>query len=208
MRNFKSTVIRDFGPLYTLEDVVMREVIDPQEKPLNSENNLMLYHGTNRENCVGILKKGFANSTKGVFGEGVYLTECSDAAISFSAFHQSQRAVVVVCEVLGSRQMREVKFQNYRKLQPHGGAIEHPFTKHAHKKSRLSKECRGDWRGRAWRVNEVSKWSQCDEYVADHERVRPRYVIETRVKVNPLQYRANERFLSNMWGWVFGSFVV
>ena len=46
--------------------------------------NLMLFHGTSQKGATGILKEGFRNSEKGLFGKGVYMTDCLDTAIDYS----------------------------------------------------------------------------------------------------------------------------
>ena len=44
-------------------------------------NNLMLFHGTSKKGLTGILKEGFINSAKICLGKGVYMTDCTCAAL-------------------------------------------------------------------------------------------------------------------------------
>ena len=54
------------------------------EKKQNKIDKLLLYHGTNHENTVGILEQGFKPSISGKYGPGVYLTERSYTATGYS----------------------------------------------------------------------------------------------------------------------------
>ena len=63
---------------------IYRAVIRGNKSEQKSDN-LMLFHGTTRANVVGILEEGFKPSTEGKHGPGVYLTECSSAAVTFSS---------------------------------------------------------------------------------------------------------------------------
>ena len=52
-------------------------------------DNMLLFHGTNRRNAVGILEEGFRPSTGGSFGPGVYLTASPSTAYKYSVSRTS-----------------------------------------------------------------------------------------------------------------------
>ena len=56
----------------------------PTSSVNEKRNNLMLFHGTNDKGVESILKKGFKYSEKSWFGKGVYMTDCSTVAVSYS----------------------------------------------------------------------------------------------------------------------------
>ena len=72
------------------KEFTLFKVIENDPMTANSKNNLMLFHGTNKEGVVGILKEGFKNSPKGWFGQGVYMTECSGEALVYSHLHTAE----------------------------------------------------------------------------------------------------------------------
>ena len=69
-------------------------------------NNLMLFHGTNKKGVTGILKEGFKNSKRGWFGQGVYMSDCSNIARTYSEQYNRDGGdsshYMFVNEVLGS----------------------------------------------------------------------------------------------------------
>ena len=77
---------------------------NPKEPAEAKDNNLMLFHGTNRKGAVGILKEGFKNSEKGWFGQGVYMTDCSTIALYYSSAGNTDisKNYIFVNEVLES----------------------------------------------------------------------------------------------------------
>ena len=165
-----------------------------EEKAVKHKNNLMLFHGTSQKNAEEILNNGFRNSESGIFGEGLYLTDCSDVATSFSNFYQ-QKSCVFLNEVLNSQKMQTEKFGKYNEVEPVDTPIDYPFTKYTHEcSSKLGIDYKRDENGRFYRNSPVSKWSQCDEFVADASLVIPRYLFVMKAKVNDIQFYANERF--------------
>ena len=77
---------------------------------------MLLYHGTNRVNALGIIKQGSKASTKGKHGPGVYLTECASCAIYFSTrklcnWHDNiidNLVFVLVNEITDSASLKQV----------------------------------------------------------------------------------------------------
>ena len=68
VKDFFHITITSLGALkeYTkIKEFIIYKVIENDPMTANSENNLMLFHGTNKEGVVGILKEGFKNSPKG-----------------------------------------------------------------------------------------------------------------------------------------------
>ena len=49
--------------------------------------NLMLFHNTSRSGVRGILDEGSKHTDEGWFGSGVYMSECSSIAFSYSQKH-------------------------------------------------------------------------------------------------------------------------
>ena len=54
------------------------------EKQQQKSDNMLLFHGTNRKNAIGILEEGFRPSTNGRYGPGVYHTSVPDTAHFYS----------------------------------------------------------------------------------------------------------------------------
>ena len=152
----------------------------------------MLYHGTTDKNSRGILEKGFKNSTKekGFFGAGFYMTECSDAAMTYSNrpnwdnTFSEHLLYVFLNEVLNSEELETVTFTTYgRQTNP----IQHPFTRYADIKSPTPTEndyiC--DEKGRRYRNTPIVEWSENDEYmVQDASFVKPRFLFELKATYN------------------------
>ena len=157
------------------------------------KDNLMLYHGTTAKNSRGILEKGFKNSTKenGFFGAGLYMTESSDVAITYSNLSNLYKSssenmlYVFLNEVLNSEQLKTVTFTKYgQQTDP----TQHPFTRYAHIKSPKPTEndyiC--DEKGRRYRNTPISRWSTSDEFmVQDASFVKPRFLFELNAKYQP-----------------------
>ena len=165
--------------------------------------NLMLFHGTSIENGTEILKKGFENSAYGYFGQGLYMTECSDMACHYSTrqmLWQSESEYEETCtycifynEVVGSEYLDTVKYDNYMKLKNtfDPPVFKHPFRKYMHKSSpETSKEFdyTRDDQGRYYRCKKIDNCSLADEYVADASLIKPRYMILLKAKVDYKQY--------------------
>ena len=104
-------------------------------------NNLMLFHGTSKSGVAGVLKEGFRNSEKGIFGKGVYLTESSYIAFIYSEVHirfldfESYDFYILVNEVLESDRLKttEYKSRPVKKNTP----IKNQFTKYIKEGSML-----------------------------------------------------------------------
>lgn len=98
----------------------------------------MLFHGTTRKNEFGILKKGLRNSSKGWFGKGVYMTDCSDVAINFSDFLSTRYRCIFLNEVLELEKLHKLEF-DYKKIIEREKDIstkpKHQFEKHMFKSS-------------------------------------------------------------------------
>ena len=91
-KEFKVFKITENNPLTTLND---------------KRNNLMLFHGTTMKGVEGILKQGFKNSKKGWFGQGVYMTDCSDKAQDYCTDDDDDcgDCYIFVNEVLNSEKL-------------------------------------------------------------------------------------------------------
>jgi len=145
----------------------------------NKRNNLMLFHGTNEKGVEGILKEGFKNSEKGWFGKGVYMTDCSTAAVGYSIGAQNNRIkYVFVNEVLKSETLKTFVFYNLK-----GNTYtkpKHQFEKHVFLASRQKTEVqyKEDDLGRRFRNVPHSEYSALNEYLADESITIPRYLIE------------------------------
>ena len=55
---------------------------DPNDGREENNEYLMLLHGTDEKSATGTLQEGIKNSESGGFGSGVYLPDCSTAALS------------------------------------------------------------------------------------------------------------------------------
>ena len=149
-------------------------------------NNLMLFHGTNEKGVEGILKEGFKNSEKGWFGKGVYMTDCSSVAVSYSRgdkkCQNNKIRFVFVNEVLKSETLKtsvfsyaDVKSDKYTKPK-------HQFEQHAFMQTQqITKDnYKKDADGRRYRNVAHNSNSSQDEFVADESITIPRYLIEIK----------------------------
>ena len=148
--------------------------------------NFMLFHGTKKEHVDSILKEGFKNSQKGWFGRGVYMTECSSVARSYTSndpfylFTGGLRCVFVN-EVLQSEKLQTLKRNMFHcdiYTKP-----EHSFEKRVLKASEQPTEddYKEDALGRRYRnVKFSGPESLRDEFIADESIVVPRYLIEVK----------------------------
>ena len=148
-----------------------------------SRNNLMLMHGTKKENVEGILKKGFINSKEGKFGQGVYMTDCSDVAFHRCLVSRDTGGYkyIFVNEVLESEKIKVVnhKFHAFNKADT---KPEDKFQKHEMEGSKQlsEKDYRVDAQGRRYR-NVSHNWViMHDEYLADESITIPRYLIKLK----------------------------
>ena len=165
-----------------VEVVQIYKVIEQHAKEPHggSSNNLMLFHATKGNGAAGILQNGFFNSRDGMFGAGVYMTDCSSTAAHWGRFGKDDGLMnIFVNEVLQSENLQTVakdplKYYNY--------PTEFAFAKHAGTGSReLSEEdYKRDHLGRRYRNIQVEdKFSE--EYVADCKLVIPRYLIRAKL---------------------------
>ena len=148
-------------------------------------NNLMLFHGTDKESATGILKEGFKNSKRGWFGQGVYLTDCSNNAYWYSTVACARDCdsdsfnFIFVNEVLESEKLETLIFDSPECRKDVDNILTRPFTKHMYKLSpQLCKEnYKEDFLGRQYRNVSVHNDSTIDEYVAAENVTIPRYLI-------------------------------
>ena len=156
--------------------VIEGNLVNTVVKPVN---NLMLYHGTSVEGATGILKEGFRNSEKGLFGKGVYMTDCSEVAFSYAASIANSglsKSFIFVNEVLESEKMQsfehDVKNVKYGSTKPNN-----QFEKHFNNSSpQPTKEDNiVDLEGR--RYVKIQVKNVLDKYLAEASVVIPRYLI-------------------------------
>ena len=168
------------------------KVIEQNEKATADEksNNLMLFHGTNQKGVTGILENGYKNSKEGKFGKGVYMTESSNTASSYSYWSMNYSFLnflfsksshfIFVNEVLNSENLETILYEHLLDQIPFvHGQRKTPFSKYMHV---LSSEItvenyKEDPTGRLYRNIAVDENSEYDEFIADAELVIPRYLI-------------------------------
>ena len=160
---------------------------NPIKSVEGKRNNLMLFHGTSRKGAAGILKEGFKNSKSGWYGKGVYMTECSDVAFSYSLQHNNRvDYTIFVNEVLESTKLQTFEIVNI--TGDIDTPLENPFKKHIDKSSPQATEenYKEDHKGRKYRNIGHDSRSICDEYVAEEGVTIPRYLIifEAKIKKN------------------------
>ena len=158
------------------------------------QSNLMLFHGTNSIGAKGILTEGFKNSTKGKFGKGVYMTDCSYTAWTYSINKSKDGCnYMFVNEVLKSDNLQTFNYGEYSNmsgvLRHHDNKPKHQFEKHIFEGSQklTEKDYKKDDQGRKYRNIKVSIKSQNDLYLADESLVIPRYLIITNLNPFPSQ---------------------
>ena len=138
----------------------------------------MLYHGTSRKGVTGILKEGFRNSEKGWFGKGVYMTDCSEIALSYSFNNDmnSSYRYFFINEVLKSEKHQKFKI-NLKDFKDASTKPEHQYKKYTNMSSAqlTKKHYIVDYEGRKYfKTNEDNIF---DEYIAEASVVIPRYLI-------------------------------
>lgn len=153
----------------------------------NKHKNLMLCHGTSVKGVNGILKDGFKNSEKGLFGRGVYMTDCSCEACTWSGIRMKGLNIflVFVNEVLVEEKLHTLDHDNpnnrlskdFRYSTP-----EYLCEKHVLKNSQqiTEAEYKEDALGRRYRNVPHNSSTHLDEYVADESVTVPRYLIQFR----------------------------
>ena len=146
-------------------------------------NNLMLFHGTNKNAVTGILKEGFKNSKRGWFGQGVYMSDCSNIARTYSEQYNRDGGdsshYMFVNEVLGSDKLEVFEYDRITNRNDVDTELTHPFEKHMCKLSRklIEDNYKKDLLGRKYRNVVVDINSYKDEYVADESVTIPSYLI-------------------------------
>ena len=152
-------------------------------------NNLMLFHGTSEKGATGIFKEGFKNSERGWFGQGVYMTDCSDVAFDYSSNYYNWNCsrsliYIFVNEILESEKLQTFKFESTLYMNDNYDELEHQFIKHMHYNSPplTKKNYKVDLLGRKYRNVKVDDNSLTDEYVADESITIPRYLIVFKIE--------------------------
>ena len=167
-------------------DFKVYNIIENQPTKVLSEKrkNLMLFHGTSSKGIEGILKEGFKNSVKGLFGKGVYMTDCSSSACYWSNIRMegNENSYIFVNEVLESEKLLTFEHESSTQQLLQGfqhSTPKHPFEKHEIKQSHHITELdyKEDDLGRRYRNVPHNLSSYNDEYIADESLVVPRYLI-------------------------------
>ena len=152
-------------------------------------NNLMLFHGTKETNVDGILNKGFINSERGSFGQGVYMTESSSTASDYSltkTFIETYRITcnryIFVNEVLESEKLQIVKYKPFEHMYLVNSTPDNKFEKYVTNDNKIaSDDYKKDVQGRRYR-NITKSYLYTDKFapdifLADESLVIPRYLI-------------------------------
>ena len=203
----KATIIKDFGPLFLLKNVSAHKVIENEPQlDVDHKNNLMLFHGTTVENSVGILREGFKTSEKGRFGRGLYLTACSDEAITYTDIRtegkDTEKHCIFISEVLNSQVLKyDMKLGAVLEQQLEEKLEEHPFTVFesmmGEGPDRGKENFERDEKGRLYRFDPFCKWSFNDQYRVDARLVKPRYYLEFEITVNEVQMDKLEKHIED-----------
>ena len=170
--------------------------------------NCVLFHGTSRKNSRKILKEGYKNSTGGYFGRGVYMTESIDYAAHYSirkagvtakklskptCVKKSMKIYIFVNEVAEPRSLKVEKYENYDILSNRNYAFpKHPFCKHMHKNSPDNK-MKIDADGRFNSGEKISGLSLQNEYVADWNLIKPKFLI--KIESSGFNYKKYRSFM-------------
>lgn len=176
----------------TKECKIYKIIENHQTKTLEEKrNNLMLFHGTNKNGVEGILKEGFKNSKEGWFGPGVYMTDCSDTACRYcDAKNMKQDFLnpfqkflynIFVNEVLQTEKLQIIVHDHFYDMEDIDTVPKYIFEKHVLKDSKQPTEddYKKDVQGRRYRNVIIADYdSSEDEYVADKSIVIPRYLIK------------------------------
>ena len=159
-------------------------------RPRKSDN-LLLFHGTNRRNAVGILEGGFMPSTKGKHGRGVYLTDSSYCAVRFSRKKSYKKSYerrddfvndsvffIFVNEIFESESLEEV-FRRKELIRRPGTSQKNKFIHYIKEGSKHSvEEFSKDSSGKKIKSSAMSKEEMQNYYVCHEELVVPRYLIQ------------------------------
>lgn len=185
-----------FKNVFQIKDFRIYKVLEnsPRKTEDKKSNNLMLLHGTKKENATGILKTGFRNSESGWFGKGVYMTDCSYTAQDYSIDYSADNLggtrffnYVFVNEVLESEKLQIHTYDGdiFEMDEDNTAELTHPFQKHVrpHSLQPTERDYKEDILGRKYRNKKIGS-NLLDEFVADEKITIPRYLIalETGVK--------------------------
>ena len=187
-KSFDATMLYDVGLNLSK---MYRVGIRNSDEPSGQENdNLLLFHGTNRVNAIGILENGFKPSTRGIHGPGVYLTECSSCAGLF-AYKKNRRKrknkcwkdkllFILVNEILESKKLELIvnkKTITTKTASPRKDDFEKYIKKWtANKYSNETYE--QDSNGRKIKTSTISRAEIENYYVCDEKLIIPRYLIQ------------------------------
>ena len=177
-KNYRSgTSLSDFKVYRIFEN-------NPESTVANKlRNNLMLMHGTKEKNVEGILKIGFINSKEGKFGQGVYMTDCSNVSLHrcLDGEDKGDYKYIFVNEVLESEKMQTLD-SNYFVIKKVDTKPEHQFQKHEMfgSKQLSENDYKVDAQGRRYRNVPHNRYSSKNEYLADESITIPRYLIKLK----------------------------
>ena len=172
------------------------------EKKQNKNENLLLFHGTDHAGTVGILEQGFKPSISGKYGPGVYLTERSHCATSFSIRKNGEDCLfkrakdfntkqefnkenfVFVNEI--SNKLEHIVVSNKNQFLITKVKRQHEFEKYTIKKSDENDSVENyekDTCGRKIKVCNGNLGDEDDYYVCDEKLVIPRYLVQCSTKI-------------------------
>ena len=174
---------------------VKQRVSDNSSKQKN--DNMLLFHGTNLESAVGILKGGFKPTTIGKFGPGVYLTESPSCAVSYTVaktynfryydyrhynYDKKQKFLfsIFVNEVLESDTLKIVKYderKNYHLNEKRENQFEKYIVKGAIERD-SDETFEKDSKGTKIRTSPAKERDDSNHYVCHENYVLPRYLIQ------------------------------
>ena len=180
--NFDTTLSGTNRDEFTNFQIFKLVETNPNKVVNEKRKNLMLFHGTNIIGAMGILKKGFRNSSEGWFGKGVYMTDCSDVAFSYTHNSTIRYSFIFLNEILESEKLQTFEF-DLKDIEEKGWDINtkpnHQFEKHILKSStQPSKEdYKMDNHGRLYRNTPIRENSRLDQYIAEASLTIPRYLF-------------------------------
>ena len=197
IQSFNSSIVKDYGPLHTLEEMQIYQVRETNLENVsdknNNKNNVVLYHGTSFDNSAGILQNGFRISQRGHYGQGVYLTECTDLAIHYSRRQNNisgsnEKNYVFMNEVVTKKHLITCVFPIPPKSKT--SPLTYSFTKYYFKRSinENKKHYIFDSNGLKYRSSPVNIWSSMDEYVTAADSLKPRYLFEFKSNIIQRRY--------------------
>ena len=161
--------------IFRVKERSMGELSEPES------DNLMLFHGTNICNAVGILEKGFIPSKGGLYGPGVYLTASPYTAYSYSL---SKTDKVIKSTTLFSVFVNEIlESEKLQVVNPRNQTTKSHFKRYItvgtpEKDSYQTYE--KDSNGRRIRTSQefFNEYDRCNHYVSHENFVIPRYFIQ------------------------------